>query len=259
MRREHEQKIISMVHVSPIGAIDFSPGTRTAHSPLIEGGESPIFLSPLESRLIEALMKNPFAVLHDREFFQDNGYTKETNRFHVLVERLRRKLGDMPIDNRHRKFRLIHRIENEGYTLTSNDEIFRAWNSRRDKEPELLPNMYLHPAEHGDLVLFSDRHMAISPLINDGYVELEPEESQILLLFMKQHPNISGNMEIYHVLGGNDYEPRRDYPLIKIRIARLRKKLGDTMIMGKPKYPENRYSINFRLIRTTRFFGYSLY
>lgn len=258
MKEELEQRNRMMVHITPFGPIKFYPEMQIVFSPLVEKGEKPIFLDRQKTQLLEILMENPMAVYSKYQFFPEDSVDLNllpTNREIVAIARLREKLGDTENKNKGRKkFRLIHSIRSKGFTLTSNAEIVSSWRGKAEKiqDPELLPNMFRHKTPHGNLILFADRHIAISPLIDTGYVELDPDESKIVRVLMEKPGGC--NYDDFLKAVGDTIKING----IRVRMTYIRAKLGDVVIKNKSRITRHSRGTEYRLIHTIRGIGYSL-
>lgn len=204
-------------HSTPFGDLVFDPERLTVISPHVNNGEQPIHVTPVQGKILGALMQNPTRVLPSRELFKaiwgDLPYKPDpidvSDRVPVEINCLRNCLGEGYLTAKGKGALLIFTAR-DGYTLLSPKAALAV-------ENELC---YQHTTAFGEICYNHEMLVVSSPFINKGKspVHLSPQEGNIMLCFLTR----IGNRVLFDEFRTFSHE------YIRMYVSYLRKKLGDS-------------------------------
>ena len=233
-------KAASLHYKTPEAEIVLQEEDQNVHIQTVNGESKEVHLEQTEMVILGVLMQNPLGVFDDDAFAMARAQKGGRWSDYWLDEKsyishLRKKLSPDV---------LIHTILGKGYTLTSNDAYiysFCANEAVLRGEEALPPRAYRHATPQGDLFLFEDRNIAISPFVPAPYVSLTPRETLYLQLLMS-HPRrkYTSNMLAQAAIETGYHIHHEDADAgVKTIISTLRAKL-ENRSRGEPSDPSRR-------------------
>lgn len=185
-----EPEVLSIT--TPSGELTYDPQRRVAFSPFSTHKE-PVFLSPLEGKILELFMQHPLRVFSKNQIadvwndvYPDQAKPPTDKNLTTVIWQLRNKLGGTP------KKGPITEVRKRGYTLTpklSEQQLQEAiFIAKQNIYSEELPDVLIHSLPAGNLILIYERNIAVSPLLPEQFILLYPQEAECLRVLVER-PN----------------------------------------------------------------------